>query len=257
VTTSVETVPVLIVGGGGAGLTSSILLSRLGVETLLVSRYAETSRLPKAHILNQRTMEIFTDAGVAPAILAKSTPLENMRGVAWYSGLAGDDSDRHGRRLAFTEGWGGGHSDPDYIAASPCATANLPLIRLEPILKAHAEAAPHATVRFHHELVELVRDEDGVTSTVRDGETGDTYEVRSDYVLGADGGRTVGELVGIEMEGMRNLRDVVTVHMTADLSPYFDDPEPMIRWVFNPDHPEHLDFGCVLVAVGPDHWGPR
>ena len=43
------TVPVLIVGGGGAGLTASMLLSQLGVETLLVSRYAETSRLPKAH----------------------------------------------------------------------------------------------------------------------------------------------------------------------------------------------------------------
>jgi succinate dehydrogenase/fumarate reductase flavoprotein subunit len=36
-------VPVLIVGGGGAGLTASMLLSRLGIETLLVSRYPETS----------------------------------------------------------------------------------------------------------------------------------------------------------------------------------------------------------------------
>jgi 2,4-dichlorophenol 6-monooxygenase len=255
--TRVENVPALIVGGGGAGLTASMLLSRLGVETLLVSRYAETSRLPKAHILNQRTMEIFTDAGVAPAILERSTPNENMRGVAWYSGLAGDGGARHGRRLAFTEGWGGGHSDPDYVAASPCAAANLPLIRLEPILKAHAEAAEPATVRFHHELVDLVQDEDGVTSTILDRDTGETYEVRSAYVLGADGGRTVGGLVGIEMEGMTGLRDVVTVHMSADLSSYFEDPDPMIRWVYNPDHPEHLDFGCVLVAVGPDHWGHR
>ena len=30
-------IPVLIVGGGGAGLTSSMLFSRLGIETLLVS----------------------------------------------------------------------------------------------------------------------------------------------------------------------------------------------------------------------------
>ncbi|HJY72933.1 MAG TPA: FAD-dependent monooxygenase, partial [Streptosporangiaceae bacterium] len=40
----------LIVGGGGAGLTSSILLSRLGIDSLLISRYAETSQMPKAHI---------------------------------------------------------------------------------------------------------------------------------------------------------------------------------------------------------------
>jgi 2,4-dichlorophenol 6-monooxygenase len=51
-------VPVLIVGGGGAGLTASIQLSQLGVESLLVSALPTTSVLPKAHVLNQRTMEI-------------------------------------------------------------------------------------------------------------------------------------------------------------------------------------------------------
>jgi 2,4-dichlorophenol 6-monooxygenase len=74
-------VPVLIVGGGGAGLTASLLLSRLGVESLLVSRYPETSRYPKAHVLNQRSMEIFTDIGVAPAILERSAPTENLQGL--------------------------------------------------------------------------------------------------------------------------------------------------------------------------------
>ena len=47
-------VPVLIVGGGVAGLTASMLLSNLGIPSLLVSRYPHTSQLPKAHILNQR-----------------------------------------------------------------------------------------------------------------------------------------------------------------------------------------------------------
>jgi 2,4-dichlorophenol 6-monooxygenase len=250
------TVPVLIVGGGGAGLTASILLSQLGVESLLVSRYPETSRLPKAHVLNQRSMEIFTDAGVASDILARSTPLENMRYVAWYSGLAGDGPpQRHGRRLAVAEGWGGGYNDPDYIAASPCASANLPLIRLEPILKAHAESSQGATVRFYHELVDLDQDADGVTATVLDRATDRRYRVRCSYLLGADGGRTVGELAGIPMDGMTNLRHVVNVHMRVDLSKYFSDPEPMIRWVYNPDCPEHLDYGCVLIGVGPHHWG--
>jgi len=67
-----------------------MLLSHLGVESLLVSRYPETSRYPKAHVLNQRSMEIFTDIGVAPAILEHSAPTENLRGVGWYSGLSGD-----------------------------------------------------------------------------------------------------------------------------------------------------------------------
>jgi 2,4-dichlorophenol 6-monooxygenase len=133
-------VPVLIVGGGGAGLTASILLSQLGVSSLLVNRYPVTSRLPRGHILNQRTMEIFADMGVAPVIRARATPPENMTGVGFYSGLAGGGpDDGHGRRLGFVEGWGAGYSDPDYIAASPHAASNLSLLRTEPILKARAE----------------------------------------------------------------------------------------------------------------------
>lgn len=249
-------VPVLIVGGGGAGLTSSILLSKLGVRSLLVSRFPETSRMPKAHILNQRSMEIFADAGVAPAIFARSTPLENFKGFAWYSGLGGSGpKDGHGRRLAFAEAWGGGYADPDYIAASPCPTANLPLIRLEPILKAYAEEGEGAMVRFNHELTDLEQDADGVTATVLDRASGSTYSVRASYVLGADGGRTVANLVGIKMGGEARMRKMVMVHMSADLSRYFNDPDVEFRFVFNPEHPEHLHFGVVLVAMGPNHWG--
>ena len=56
---------------------------------------------------------------------------------------------------------------------------------------------------------------------------------------------------------MTNLRHVVNVHMSADLSTYFDDPEAFMRWVFNPDHPEYLDYGCVLISAGPDDWGAK
>src|SRR5207237_6804084 len=77
-------VPVLIVGGGGAGLTASMLLSQLGVETLLVSALATPSVLPKAHVLNQRTMEILTDVGVADEIYRRGTPAEQMRYSAYY-----------------------------------------------------------------------------------------------------------------------------------------------------------------------------
>jgi 2,4-dichlorophenol 6-monooxygenase len=52
-----ERVPVLIVGGAGAGLTASMLLSGLGVEHLLINSRPGTSELPKAHVLNQRAME--------------------------------------------------------------------------------------------------------------------------------------------------------------------------------------------------------
>ena len=84
-----EEAPVLIAGGGGAGLTASMLLARLGVEHLLVSARPGTSDLPKAHVLNQRAMEILDDAGVADAIAERSTPPEQMAATAFYAGFAG------------------------------------------------------------------------------------------------------------------------------------------------------------------------
>ncbi len=53
---------------GGAGLTASMLLARQGVEHLLVNACPDTSDLPKAHVLNQREMEVLEEVGVAAAI---------------------------------------------------------------------------------------------------------------------------------------------------------------------------------------------
>ena len=53
-----EDVPVLIAGGGGTGLTASMLLARLGVRHLLVSARPQTSDLPKAHVLNHSTFAL-------------------------------------------------------------------------------------------------------------------------------------------------------------------------------------------------------
>ena len=51
-------VPVLIVGAGPAGLALSVALSRYGVGHLLVERHRDTAHTPRAHIINQRTVEI-------------------------------------------------------------------------------------------------------------------------------------------------------------------------------------------------------
>lgn len=244
--------PVLIVGGGGAGLTASMLLSHLGVETLLVSSLPTTSILPKAHVLNQRCMEIFTDVGVAEEIYRRGTPAENMRHSAYYIGLAGPDP-VYGRQIARMESWGAGGLDADWTSASPCLQANLPQIRLEPILKARAEELAPARIRFNHEVIDVAQDDSGTTATIRDKSDGSEYTVRSRYLLACDGGRTIGKRLGVEMEGARDVMRIVSVYMTADLSPWARDPDVLIRWLWMPAS----GVFCTLVPMGPDHWGPQ
>ena len=244
-------VPVLIVGGGGAGLTASMLLSQLGVESLLVNARPSTSDLPKAHVLNQRAMEILGDVGVAEDIYARGTPLEHMRRTAWYAGFAGEEAGR-GRKIDEMEAWGGGYTNPDWILASPRPSTNLPQIRLEPILREQAEKQAPGRVRFSHEVVSLVQDEHGVRTTVRDLDADREYCVRSRFLLACDGGRTIGPALDVEMVGPRDVAQEISIHMTADLTPWARDPEVLIRWIWVTD-PGAL---AVLVPMGPERWGP-
>ena len=172
-----EHVPVLVVGGGGAGLTASMLLARLGVDHLLVSARPGTSDLPKAHVLNQRSLEVLDDCGVADAIAQRSTPAAQMAATAYYAGFAGADAE-YGTRLARLEAWGAGGDDDGWRAASPWRQLNLPQIRLEPLLKARAEELSPARIRFGHELLELEQDDDGVRAVVRDNATASSTSCR-------------------------------------------------------------------------------
>src|SRR5208283_3906168 len=244
-------VPVLIVGGGGAGLTCSMLLAQLGIKALLVSSLPTTSILPKAHVLNQRTMEILGDVGVAEPIYAKSTPAENMAAMGWYAGFAGPDPE-FGRQIGKVETWGCGYTNLNWVQASACRSANLPQIRLEPIMKARAEELNPGAIRFHHELTKLEQDSDGVTAWIKNHDTGVDYTVRARYLLGCDGGRTIPRLVGIPYEGLGALAQTATAHVSADLSRLALDPDVLIRWIWCPAIGEM----AVLVPMGPDHWGP-
>jgi 2,4-dichlorophenol 6-monooxygenase len=244
----------LIVGGGGAGLTASMLLSSYGIDSLLVSRYPGTSHLPKAHVLHQKTMEVYRELGIAELVYERGTPPENMAFTGWYAGVAGPTSD-YGREVVRLECWGNGDTDPNWMKASPCHQANLPQIRLEPILKAHAEALGPGRVRFNHSFISLEQDSEGVTALIEDRADGHQYTVRARYLLGCDGGRVVGKQIGVQMEGPQELASEVSVYFSADLSQWIRDPEVLIRWLLHPDIGDPLSG--VLVPMGPEHWGPQ
>jgi 2,4-dichlorophenol 6-monooxygenase len=239
-------VPVLIVGGGGAGLTASALLSKLGVESLLVNTLPTTSVLPKAHILNQRAMEIMSDIGAADDIYAIGTPPEAFSHTATYIGF------NNGTTLRKLECWGNGGKDLEWAAASPLLSTNLPQIRLEPIIRKHAEALAPGAVRFHHELTAFTQDADGVTATIKNHDDNSEYTVRAQFVMACDGGRTIGGMLGVEMVGLRRMASQVSIHLSADFSKIALDPDVLIRWVWVPE----IGKMIVVVPMGPHHWGP-
>lgn len=244
-------VPVLIVGGGPAGLTTALELHRRGIRGALIDRRGFTNRFPRAHLLNVRTMETFADIGVAEEVYAMSPPEDQWHRVAWYTTLAGKRPGR-GLRLGHLDAWGGGTDLGAYREASPRAFANVPQIRLDEVLARAATAAWGENVMPFHELQSLQQDDDGVTAEVMDLKTGERKTFRAQYVVAADGGRTVADMLGVDVVGPRALKDIVNVYFTADLSEVADE-EALLTYFINPEGQGSM--AGAIVAMGPERWG--
>jgi 2,4-dichlorophenol 6-monooxygenase len=102
-------------------------------------------------------------------------------------------------------------------------------------------------------LQSFEQDGAGVTSTILDSAAGETCQVRSQYLIGADRGRTVGPALGIGYEGPTGLVDMVSTHFSADLSPYIGDDDPLIRWFINPEGGGSWGSGAI-VPMGPERY---
>ncbi len=243
-------VPVLIVGGGGCGLTTSVFLSNLGVESLLIERHPQQSPMPKARYLNQRTMEIFRQHGFADAVYQRSIPQAYISKMRWCTSLGGEgEFDR--RTLYDLDAWGGRSLEPLFMKHGPCKGTVYPQVRLEPLLKAEAEARGRSRLEFGHELTGLEQDANGVMAIVRVRATDESYRVRARYLVAADAGKTIGPIVGATLSGTPELLEMVTVYFKADLSRYVDDDEVSTFWFANPEGDTSSWGSGVLGKLGP------
>ncbi|KIW58047.1 hypothetical protein PV05_02597 [Exophiala xenobiotica] len=243
-------VSVLIVGGGGSGLTSSILLSDLGVESLLVERRPNTSHMPKAGAHNQRTMEIFRRHGIAEQIQAIGMPAETRIRTTWLTSLGGDgELDR--RELFSLDVNGEGVFREMFERDSPELSAGLGQYLLEPLLRRNAEERNLGKVCFGFELERLTEKKDSVAAEIREVATGQVHSVRARYVVAADGGRTVGPMLGVSMIGQTGLATMTSLYFRADLSDYVKD-DVVVHWLVGPRFGSWT--GGALVKAGPKNW---
>lgn len=204
---------VLVVGAGPAGLTAASLLARLGVDALTLTKYG-TANAPRAHITNQRAVEIFRDLGIEDRLKERALPHHLMGKQVFATSFAG-------RELSRMMTWGVGDDRiGEYRAASPCEMCNAAQHVLEPILLDRARELG-ADVRLHHEVVAIAQDDEQVRARVRPRDGGSEFEVVARYAIGCDGARTlVGRDGGFEFEGEAGLGDAITVWIEADLSRY-------------------------------------
>jgi 2,4-dichlorophenol 6-monooxygenase len=253
--TTIET-DVVIVGAGPAGLASALFLSGYGVKNMVLEMFPWTAHVPRAHITNQRTMEIMRDAGLEEEVKEKGVPQELMGDTVFCASLAGEE-------LARLHTWGTHpRRKADYDLASPSRHCDIPQTLLEPIILGGA-ARRGSRIRFNTEYLSFEQDEDGVTVTARDVIShppnlvgGRPYQIRAKYLIGADGGRSrVAEQLGLPMEGEMGLEGSMNIIFKADLSRYVAHRPSVLYWVMQPGADVGgIGMGLVRMVRTWDEW---
>ncbi len=114
----------LIVGGGPAGLVTSLLLSRFGVDSLLVEKHASVSALPRARGVHARAMEILRVLGIETDMRRLELPIDS--GGEWR------------RTLTTSPVRENVPAAPDGVPVSPCEGLSVSQDVFESVLREHA-----------------------------------------------------------------------------------------------------------------------
>ncbi|MFC4011736.1 FAD-dependent monooxygenase [Nonomuraea purpurea] len=215
-----ERVPVLVVGGGYAGLSAATLLAWREVPVMLVERRPGTSIQPKSFGVNPRAVEllrpvpgleeqlsqVWTGIGVSPHMITSDAP-------------------------------------PFQADITPVAPVGAPQTEIERVLRAKAEELG-ADLCFSTELISLEQDDDGVTALLRT--RGVERVVRADYVVAADGYESpLRQLMNVPTSGKGELGRTCSIMFDADLTGLVSDRETTLRHLRN-----DLFTGAIVTGCG-------
>lgn len=235
---SMKRTAVFIVGGGPVGLSMAILMSRFGIDYVMVERASSTTDHPKARGCWSRTMEIFRQWGIEGRMRARGLP-DNSDMFAFVESMTGHE---YGRTLPEVN-----------IGLSPAWKCILSQDAVEEELLKYAREAGSGRIFYSTEFVDYSETAEGVKVTVRDLKTGETSTWDAAYLIAADGaGSSVRRVAGLEMRGPSTMAVMANEYWKADLS--------AIRGAANtaafrvvPNSPS-VPMASVLNTNGRDRW---
>jgi 2-polyprenyl-6-methoxyphenol hydroxylase-like FAD-dependent oxidoreductase len=220
-----EHVPVLIVGGGLAGLTMALSLAHYGVSALLVERHASTTIHPKQFGLGIRPLEIYRSLGLEEAVRAGGADLANAREHVVVQTLAAGAITRN--QIVSEQALN--------LTLSPSTVTVCPQNILEPLLLETARQRG-AEICFGTRMLSFAQDEAGVTVELEESATGKRRSVRADYLVAADGVHSsIRRSLDIPTHGAGTLAHMVNIYFRADFRAELGEQSFAVCVVLNPE----------------------
>lgn len=217
---------VVIVGGGPNGISAAHYMGLYGIDCVVLEVCDEILPYPRAVGMDDEALRVLQTIGIAELAVRDmicDVPLRyyNARGVCFAEV----------KPTTAHYGW-------------PMRN-----IFMQQLLEAtlREELKKHACVelRLGHEMLDLHQDAEGVTLQVK-GASGEPYQLRAQYVIGADGGRSgVRKKLGIELLGLTHPRKWVVVDTGNDR---LDAPYTALH--ADPQRP----FVCIYLPYRQRRW---
>ena len=236
-------VPILIVGAGPVGLSLAGDLAWRGRECWLIERGDGGITQPKMDMVGIRTMEFARRWGIADWIRNSPYPRDYPQDNVYLESLTGFE---FGRERVPSK------NDEKIPPQSPEKRERCPQDMFDPILQRFVGQYPQVDLKYRTEIVAFTEKDDCVVATLKDLDSGETYDVEADYLVGTDGGASfVREKAGIRMAGQPVLTHTVNIiFRTADLQS-LHDKGLAYRFIFIGPEGTWL----TIVAInGKDRW---
>ncbi|KAJ4968259.1 hypothetical protein NE237_014960 [Protea cynaroides] len=242
-----EVLPVLIVGAGPVGLVLSIILTKLGVKCAVLEKSKTFSQHPQAHFINNRSMEVFRKLNdLAKEIQKLQPPVDLWRKFIYCTSLSG-------YILGSVD-----HMQPEEFEQefSPVSVAHFSQYKLTRLLLKQLENLEfriyngdgkeelndrlpgERKILMGHECVSIKATDHCLkvgVSFIKEGKKTER-NIFCRILVGSDGaGSTVRKLMGIAMQGERELQKLVSIHfLSQDLGEYLLHERPgMLFFIFN------------------------
>ncbi len=184
---------VLIVGSGPVGLALAGDLGWRGHSVVTVERGDGSIFQPKMDLVGIRTMEFCRKWGIVPDVEATAYDRDYPQDNVYLTNLNGYELGRQSMPSMNKE------RPP---AESPQKRERCPQNFFDPVLQKFATSHNSHQLRYETEFLGFEQNAHGVISSIKSLKTGQTQYVRSKFLVGCDGGKSViRESLGIEMKG--------------------------------------------------------
>ncbi|MBL6938240.1 MAG: FAD-dependent monooxygenase [Alphaproteobacteria bacterium] len=241
--------PVVVAGAGPVGMSTALFLALQGIRVIVVEpRRPGEPPSAKCNTVASRTLETFRLFGVADEVRAAGLPDDYPTDTIYCTSLTGYELTRI-KMPSRAERSQKGFPDDNWLTPEPMVRVSQ--LYLEPILFNRMRQAPEITVINEARVDRFEQNADGVTThCVRS--TGETFIIRSRYLIGCDGGRsTIRKALGFQLIGDAELgRTRSSLVRSNDIRALFGDRRPAwMSWIAS-----DKIRGNVVAINGKDIW---